>query len=110
MPTPLLVHHHVLIEGLVQGVGFRPFVVRLAGEFSQRGWVKNTASGVLIAVEGDSTMQQQFLHALQTQLPPVAYIRRFSCVAKQVKHFTDFAILPSVHDSALSLFSLFFCP
>ncbi len=106
MPTPLLVHHHVLIEGLVQGVGFRPFVVRLAGKFSQRGWVKNTASGVLIAVEGESAMQQQFLHALQTQLPPVAHIRRFSRVAKEVKHFTDFAILPSVHDSALSLFSL----
>ena len=41
------------IQGLVQGVGFRPFVYQLATELGLTGWVKNTSAGVLIEVEGD---------------------------------------------------------
>ena len=41
-----------MIRGVVQGVGFRPFVHRLAGELSLRGWVRNSTSGVTLEVEG----------------------------------------------------------
>ena len=46
------VHSQIEIQGIVQGVGFRPFIARLATKCSQNGWVKNTSQGVLIAVEG----------------------------------------------------------
>ena len=46
----------VTVRGVVQGVGFRPFVYRLASELGLRGWVLNSAQGVFIEVEGGSTI------------------------------------------------------
>ena len=45
---------HVRVTGLVQGVGFRPHVWRLAGDLSLNGWVRNDAQGVEIALSGDA--------------------------------------------------------
>jgi hydrogenase maturation protein HypF len=49
------------IRGAVQGVGFRPFVYRLAAELELNGWVNNSASGVLLEVEGAREKLDQFL-------------------------------------------------
>ena len=51
----------IKISGLVQGVGFRPFVYRLAKELGLKGWVNNSAQGVLIQVEGSPENLTQFL-------------------------------------------------
>ena len=67
-------HLQIEIQGIVQGVGFRPFVARLASCFFQTGWVKNTSTGVSISIEGLKDQQQKFLDALQTELPPFAEI------------------------------------
>ena len=64
----------VKLKGAVQGVGFRPFVYRLAQDLSLRGWVINNSSGVEIEVEGKVQLLEEFLLRLQTEKPPLAHI------------------------------------
>jgi len=68
----------VNVEGTVQGVGFRPFVYRLAHELELTGWVRNTRNGVLIEVEGDSPAVEIFLQRLQADAPATASIETMS--------------------------------
>ena len=51
---------HILVGGQVQGVGFRPFVYRLADEFNLTGWVVNDNRGVTIGVQGTPEAVEQF--------------------------------------------------
>ena len=60
------------IEGMVQGVGFRPFVYTLALRFGLKGFVLNNALGVEIELEGDEQSLETFDKALHTSLPPLA--------------------------------------
>ena len=62
------------IQGLVQGVGFRPFVYRVAQELGLAGRVSNTSLGVEIEVEGSPAAVEGLLHALRHQLPPLARV------------------------------------
>ncbi|MBJ6800031.1 carbamoyltransferase HypF [Geomonas propionica] len=62
------------IDGIVQGVGFRPFVYRLALRFGLSGWVRNTGKGVQIEAEGDRDDLLAFSHALREDAPPLAMI------------------------------------
>jgi hydrogenase maturation protein HypF len=64
------------IAGVVQGVGFRPFVHRLAVRHGLRGWVRNTTGDVEIAVAGESLELDRFLTALSAEAPPLARIDR----------------------------------
>ncbi|MCX6550449.1 MAG: acylphosphatase, partial [Acidobacteria bacterium] len=66
---------HVEIRGIVQGVGFRPWVFRLATEHGLGGWVRNDAGGVTIEVFGPSPALDAFLAGLQAAPPPAAQIR-----------------------------------
>lgn len=100
------IHLQVEIQGIVQGVGFRPFVARLATRFSQKGWIKNTSTGVLISIEGLNAQQQNFLDALQNELPPFAEIFDLKITALPLAHFEKFEIVPSVENSQISAFSL----
>lgn len=63
-----------LIQGAVQGVGFRPFVFRLAAELGLRGWVINSPQGVFLEVEGGKSALDSFLLRLQNEKPPQARI------------------------------------
>jgi hydrogenase maturation protein HypF len=65
---------HITITGIVQGVGFRPFIHRLAHQIGLTGWVNNTAQGVVVEVEGDDHLIEHFLRRIQTDLPPHAHI------------------------------------
>jgi hydrogenase maturation protein HypF len=102
----MAVHSQIEIYGIVQGVGFRPFIVRLATHFSQHGWIKNTCSGVLMSIEGSEIQQQQFLHALENELPPFAEIHQLKISSKSLENFTQFEILRSSADSQHVAFSL----
>ena len=62
------------ICGAVQGVGFRPYVFRLAHELELPGWVLNDSRGVFIEVEGPKTTLETFLHRLPAEKPPRAVI------------------------------------
>jgi hydrogenase maturation protein HypF len=65
---------HIEIQGAVQGVGFRPFVYRLAAELLLTGWVLNDARGVFIEAEGSSEALHIFLKRLEAEPPPRAII------------------------------------
>ncbi|HTQ69823.1 MAG TPA: carbamoyltransferase HypF [Solirubrobacteraceae bacterium] len=64
----------VSVHGVVQGVGFRPFVHRLACEHGLSGWVRNDPHGVLVEVEGDPAAVERFLGRLAEQPPPLATV------------------------------------
>ena len=64
------------IEGAVQGVGFRPYVYRLARELGVDGWVSNDTRGVEIEVEGDTEALERFRDRLPRERPPLATIHR----------------------------------
>ena len=57
------------VRGAVQGVGFRPFVFRLAAELKLAGWVNNSPQGVFIEVEGPRAALEKFLLRLETEKP-----------------------------------------
>ncbi len=65
----------IVVHGAVQGVGFRPFVYRLAAELELSGSVSNSAQGVLIEVEGERDSLQTFLSRLEKEKPPPAAIQ-----------------------------------
>ena len=65
----------IVIHGAVQGVGFRPFVYRLATELRLTGWVLNSAQGVFIEVEGAKERLEEFLRRLPRERPPRAFIQ-----------------------------------
>lgn len=85
----------VSVTGVVQGVGFRPFVYRTALEHRLRGWVKNTSGSVDMEVEGDAHDVQGFLSDLKDRLPPLASINRFEVAFDSPRGFHGFEIKES---------------
>jgi len=83
----------LLVSGQVQGVGFRPFVHRLATQLRLTGRVRNTRRGVQIEVFGSDALLQSFRHALVAELPPLARIEGLACEAlTSAPEFPDFRI------------------
>ncbi|WP_348268050.1 carbamoyltransferase HypF [Edaphobacter paludis] len=66
--------HHILVRGIVQGVGFRPFVYKLATSLELAGFVFNSSSGVTIEVEGDASAIRTFIDSLKLHPPQLAEI------------------------------------
>ena len=62
----------VLTQGIVQGVGFRPYVYRLASDLNLKGYVRNLGNVVEIIIEGENT--ELFIERLPNELPPIAKI------------------------------------
>src|SRR5512135_3613789 len=83
------------VGGIVQGVGFRPFVYNLASRFRLLGWVRNTSAGVDIAVDGPEAELEQFIAALQAEAPPLSRIDEFAAAFGPAEGFTSFEILHS---------------
>lgn len=80
------------IQGIVQGVGFRPFVYQLAQQFGLKGWVNNSTMGVTIEVEGGRSPLDLFLKKLQTELPVNARIDTLTSDYLEPVHFQEFVI------------------
>ena len=80
------------VTGIVQGVGFRPFVYQLAGRYGLGGFVRNTSHGALLEVEGGSGHVDDFLEALQSQAPPLAVITRVHVSPLPPAGHTEFTI------------------
>lgn len=88
------------IRGAVQGVGFRPFVHRLATELQVTGWVNNSPQGVFIEAEGSRAGLEQFLRRLETEKPPRSSIQNVEAVWSQATGYQGFEIRESDHSGA----------
>ncbi len=83
------------ITGIVQGVGFRPFVFAQAIQQGLTGWVCNTSAGVDIEVNGDAANISQFIQTLKTGAPPLARIDSIESQPIPIKSYDTFDIIPS---------------
>jgi hydrogenase maturation protein HypF len=83
------------ITGIVQGVGFRPFVYGLAVRCGLNGWVRNSSAGVDIEVDGTRRALNQLLAALKTDLPPLARIDTLDVTLGTPRGFSGFEIVHS---------------
>ena len=83
------------VEGTVQGVGFRPYVYRLARELGLDGFVLNDSHGVLIEVEGSPATVAEFLSRLGTEAPPLAEVERVVCEEREPTGSAGFSIRAS---------------
>jgi hydrogenase maturation protein HypF len=98
------VRHRIRVAGVVQGVGFRPFVHRLATELGLAGHVGNDAEGVFAEVEGLAPDVEQFELRLVTQAPPLARIYGVEATAVEVLGIDGFRIVESDADTAVRTF------
>ncbi|MFC1922009.1 carbamoyltransferase HypF, partial [Chloroflexota bacterium] len=83
------------ITGIVQGVGFRPFVYGLATRLALHGWVRNTSAGVEIEVDGPRDDLEAFITALRGEAPPLSQIDSFQVDWIPANGFSDFEIVHS---------------
>jgi hydrogenase maturation protein HypF len=96
----------VEIHGAVQGVGFRPFVYRLATELSLTGWVINDAQGVFIEVEGPAPVVRRFSERLPAEVPPRAIVQTITTAWLAPAGFTRFEIRHSDNSGAKTVLVL----
>src|SRR3984885_12732563 len=86
---------HIQVRGTVQGVGFRPFVYKLAHSLGLTGYVFNSSSGVTIEIEGAASDIQSFLDTLHTSPPQLAAITGITVSEVETRGETGFSILHS---------------
>jgi hydrogenase maturation protein HypF len=87
------------VRGIVQGVGFRPFVYQLATALNLKGQVANTSNGVTILLEGSLAGIESFLQGLTAQSPPLAHITHVDVEPLDPTGYTDFSIHQSRKDA-----------
>lgn len=87
--------YRITIKGIVQGVGFRPHVYRLAMELDLKGWVLNSSAGVFIELEGEEGIIEEFIARLSKEPPPLALIRSMETEIFPIQGFKEFTIRES---------------
>jgi hydrogenase maturation protein HypF len=97
LPVPIA-RKQIRVSGIVQGIGFRPFVYRLAERFRLHGWVQNTSEGVQMEVEGNLEAIDSFLQGLAGEPPPFAHIEEIAVTELPPSGETGFAILQSAEE------------
>ncbi len=90
-----IIRKKILIKGVVQGVGFRPHVYRLALERHLSGWVKNDASGVTIEAQGPGVELERFIGDLENRKPPAARIDSLTATSRPSGPGKSFSIIKS---------------
>lgn len=100
MTASLFLARRLRVRGVVQGVGFRPFVFRLAESHHLTGWVLNDGTGVEIHVEGPQHSLDEFARELQAHAPAAARIRDLEVSGAAVAGFARFLIRQSAQDVA----------
>ena len=93
----------ITIQGVVQGVGFRPFIYNLARELGIRGFVSNTAEGVTIRAEGPGL--ERFIDRIRRDAPPLSRIENVEIIPSEPCGFTDFSIRQSGDSGSFTLLS-----
>ncbi|MGE5892628.1 MAG: carbamoyltransferase HypF [bacterium] len=94
----------VIVKGVVQGVGFRPFVYNLAQSLNLRGYVRNSDDGVVIEIAGEKV--PLFIDSLRDNAPPLAKIDSLEVIpSENSKPFSDFTIMQSEDKGGFTLVS-----
>ena len=93
--APRIIAKRIHVNGVVQGVGFRPFVFQLATQYNLAGHVANTAAGVSILLEGSAAAVDRFTHDLEHRHPPLAYLTAIDAFPETVTGMRDFTIIKS---------------
>ncbi|WP_456408477.1 carbamoyltransferase HypF [Caldithrix abyssi] len=94
-----IIRQRILVNGIVQGVGFRPFVFNLARQLQLSGFVTNTSEGVVIELQGQRTLIDEFVQRLQKDKPPLSEIVSLQRTDIPLQDDGNFRIIASV-DSA----------
>ncbi|MBS3806999.1 MAG: carbamoyltransferase HypF [Bacteroidales bacterium] len=87
--------YKIHIQGLVQGVGFRPFIYRLATQNRLKGWVVNRNDGVIVKVHGEAETVEQFISQIRAYAPEASRIRSINWQASDDEGAEDFHIISS---------------
>ncbi len=98
-----MVRCRIVITGAVQGVGFRPFVYRLATSLGLKGWVKNTPFGVEIEVEGKQDVLFSFISRLDKERPFLSQIYSMDVQMLPVKGYRSFEIVGSSSEGEVKI-------
>lgn len=96
----------IKILGAVQGVGFRPFVYRLAEEMKLKGWVINSSQGVFIEAEGEKEILDSFLLRIQNEKPPRSFIQSLESSFLDPDGFDKFEIRESKDEGSKTVLVL----
>ena len=91
----ILEAYKIYIKGLIQGVGFRPFIYRLASANFIYGWVRNTTENVIIHAEGSHKNINAFINSIEVEAPEAANISNIEIMQAEIKNYQEFRILPS---------------
>lgn len=91
-------HFTVKIRGIVQGVGFRPYIYRLAHSLKLNGIVSNTCKGVVIEIEGDEALLTRFINCIKPNCPPLSNITCIQFKEEKIKNYSNFTIQKSKRD------------
>jgi len=93
----------LLVSGIVQGVGFRPFVYNLARSLNLKGFVMNSSKGVTIEIEGDNS--PAFIERLSREAPPLSQIMAVDIIPMPYHGYEDFQIVTSEDEGSFTLVS-----
>lgn len=91
----MIVRLKIIVRGAVQGVGFRPFIYRLAVEYKLNGYVLNSSKGVIIEVEGEEKNADEFLLRIETGKPKISVITGLEFSKHDPAGYDDFEIIKS---------------
>jgi hydrogenase maturation protein HypF len=102
-PAAQLIARKLVLSGQVQGVGFRPFIYRLANEFNLAGWVKNCIGVVEVQVQGEAACVDDFRRAIFDNKPSLADPVLDTDIEVDVTAIQSFRILPSAQQASTSI-------
>lgn len=94
-PSASVTRRHVQVRGVVQGVGFRPFVYKLAQSLGLTGYVFNSSAGVTIEIEGGEGEVEEFVARLRADAPPLAEMTEINVTGMDACGGAGFSILRS---------------
>ncbi len=92
--------YNIEITGIVQAVGFRPYVYNLAKKYKLKGYVKNNSKGVNIYLKGSEYNISQFVNTIKTSPPPLSAITSISILSAPIKNYSTFTIDKSEKSSS----------
>ena len=94
-----LKRYRLACQGAVQGVGFRPYIYRLAVECGLNGWVRNGPDGVTIEIEGEVSPVEGFIRRLPNEIPPLARLDAYDCEEITVQNDDGFDVIETEQGS-----------